>query len=233
MTARLQNFLLSLVRAVLERNDGTDRINAAMLELPETALLHSLGYIGPDGDLSKDAFVQYFDLIPTLVPPPDVQAWCLNFGLLDIQWKRASGPLKDTSRAFVCLNVILILIGSKESAWFHELAHLVFSKIPKALVLKLVEAAKVYPTVFSDGVTEKVTDPDTGKVAVLPKGSYLNLNGFYCGLDHSGKENETDELWAALFAQYCCKLPLDDNLCSVLFEITEAISMTSEVSERV
>ena len=131
---RLHSFLLSLVREVLRRNDETDQVNAVSLEKPEAASLQALGYIKREGQLSKEAFFHYFDLVPSLAPPPEAQTWCSEFGLEGIQWKIARGPLKRTSRAFICLNIIVIRLGSPPSTWLHELAHLAFSRIPKALV---------------------------------------------------------------------------------------------------
>ena len=218
-----KNFLISLVRDVLERNTGDDGIDMALTNTPHVASLQASGYIGPDFHLSKDAFLRYFELQPSLTPPPEVLAWCTDFGVTEVRWKRVNGILKNKSRAFPALNVVVIRPGSRPSAWLHELAHLVFARILRKQIDALMKAAEVYPKVYSNGDTETVADPHNGRKAKLPQGLYLNINGFYCGLDHSGKENEDDELWASLFAQYCEKLPLHSGVSAALEKIIDGL----------
>jgi hypothetical protein len=125
-----------------------------------------------------------------------------------------------------------VFIGEKAgpATWFHELGHVLSPRIDKERMTQLGKAAQEhYPVVSSENVSNAV-DPDTLRATALPKGIYLNINGKYCGLDHSGPDADAvnDEVWAIVFSEHCSGFGLPVKIGTMVSEIIASLSGATE-----
>jgi len=206
------------VREALSR-PGEDTIDTSKRNPKTVQALRSSGFILQDEDsLTKEAFLTYFEAFDEIECPHEVQRWIDRFAISEIHWRRPSGILEtqipqERGKAYPLLSTVFIGKKAGLATWFHELGHLLHQRIDKDRTAALAQIARTtYPVVSSDEVSDAI-DPDTLQTTSLPEGVYLNINGQYCGLDHSGDSEDAmnDELWAILFTEHCkgCELPSD------------------------
>ncbi len=222
------------VREALSR-PGEDTIDTGKRNPKTVQALRSLGFILQDEDrLTKEAFLTYFEAFDEIDCPHEVQRWIDRFTISEIHWRRPSGVLEtqipqERGKAYPLLSTVFIGKKAGPATWFHELGHLLYQRIDKDITTALAQIARAtYPVVSSDEVTDAV-DPDTLEKTPLPKGVYLNINGQYCGLDHSGKGEDAtnDELWAILFTEHCKGFDLPANLQTFLKGILASLEPLS------
>lgn len=210
---------------------GDDRI-AIVRRNPKTVqALRSLGFIGTEQDnLTTQAFLAYFETFEELECPQAVQLWVDRFGITDLHWRKPSGIIKDRmpqelGKAYPPLATVFIGRCAGASTWFHELGHIVYSRIDRGQMAKLVAAATAhFPVISNDQVTD-AGDPITLKSISLPAGRYLKINRRYCGLDHSGPDAdaEADEMWAVLFSEFCGGFEFPVNIRAILEGIVNTL----------
>lgn len=222
------------VREVLA-HPGEDSINTGRRNSKIVQALRSMGYIMQHEDsLTKEAFLAYFEEFPELHCPPEVQELADRFAIPTIHWRRPSGAIlsqmpQERGKAYPLLATVFIGSKAGSATWFHELGHMVFSRLDREDVTSLAEATRsFYPVVSSDEVAD-AADPDTLQTIPLPKGLYLNINRQYCGLDHSGDDEEavSDEIWAILFAEHCKGVELPADIHVILERITFKLQVGS------
>lgn len=221
-----RKLLFVFVREALAR-PGEDSIDTAKRNTKIVEKLRALGFIAPSDDsLTKEAFLAYFETFEEMQCPKPVEDWVHRLNVSDLRWRRPSGfMLSQMAQGFGKTYPPLATIFIGENAflrtWFHELGHVVYPRIDKERVSRLVTATKLYfPVVSSDRVSAAL-DPTTLKATTLPKGIYLKMNGQFYGLDHSGPgaNAENDELWAILFGEYCSGFELPPSVLAILEEI--------------
>lgn len=195
-----------------------------------------MGFILPnENSLTKEAFLAYFETFDEVRCPSDVQKWVDRFHVSDLRWRRPSKFMmtqmeQGRGKAYPLLTTVFIGETAMSRTWFHELGHLVYSRLEKELVSRLVLAAREhFPVVSSERVPVAI-DTSTMKPTAVLKGSYLKINGMLCGLDHSGPgaDGENDELWAILFAEYCEGSELPLKIRAIVEEIITALSPRQE-----
>ena len=209
MSPAERKLLFVFVREALASGDDavqTSRRNPTIVQA-----LRSMDYLGSDEDcLTKAAFHAFFDTFTGLICPHEVQPWLVRLHATDIRWRKPAGLIlaqmpQERGKAYPQLATVFIGRHAGLGTWFHELGHVVFSRLAKDDVSSLATAAKqLYPVVSSDEVSD-AQDPVTFTGTALPNGLYLNINRQYCGLDHSGEDEEAvkDEIWAILFSEHC------------------------------
>lgn len=226
-----RKLLFVFVREALAHLDD-DRIALARRNPKTVHALRSLSFIAANEDsLTTQAFLAYFETFEELECPPAVQHWVDRFAITDLHWRKPSGTIKDRmpqelGKAYPPLATVFIGRSAGASTWFHELGHVVYSRIDRERIAKLVAAATAhFPVISNDEVTD-AADPVTLKSIALPKGKYLNINRRYCGLDHSGLEAdaETDEMWAILFSEYCGGFEFPTSIRAILEQIVSDLT---------
>ena len=209
MSPTERKLLFVFVREALASGDDsveTSRRNPAIVQA-----LRSRGYLQPDEDcLTKEAFLAFFDTFSELTCPHEVQPWLVRLHATDVRWRKPAGLIltqmpQERGKAYPMLATVFIGRNAGLGTWLHELGHLLFSRLVKDEVSSLAATAKdLYPVTPGALVTD-AQDPVTFTGTALPSGLYLNINRQYCGLDHSGEDEDAvkDEIWAILFSEYC------------------------------
>lgn len=189
--------------------------------------LRALGFIEPHEDSPTDTgYSAYFESFEPIEPPGEVQAWAERFRLTDIRWRRPSGVIKNQmpqqrGKAYPGLRTAFIGDRAEATTWFHELGHIVYPRIDKGQIRRLATVARgCCPVVAADSVSNAL-GPATRQPSAMDSGLYLNVNGKYCGLDLSGKDEDAidDEIWATLFAEHCTGFGLPQAVRAVLEEV--------------
>lgn len=202
-----------------------DKLNLQGIDSQIVAQLREQGYLERLEDvITPKALLQYFEKLPKLNCPEEVQKRVEEFCKHPPIWRQPGRSVKlkyGYGLAFCDLNTIFVAHGADRKTYWHELAHLLFGKIRSELALKLSKVAQAeYDVLNADQITGAI-NPRSGKREPLPKGRYICVNGRYCGIDHSGaaEEQQSDEIWASLFAEYCAGDPLVETVQQIMEEI--------------
>lgn len=198
------------------------------------AQLQQEGYIDVEYQMTEAAFLLYFERFEKLQCPPSVQLWVDNLNIGEIQWRRAAGIIQaclqqNRGCAYAPFRTIFIGDESDDRTWYHELGHVCYYlKIVAPDKARLAtEARKQLQFLHSHEITN-AADPVTGQPIRLPDGMYIVINKRYCGLDHSGSDEDVqnDEIWAHLFAEYCCSREMPETVVAIMD------SMLAEIKDR-
>jgi hypothetical protein len=233
MSPAERKLLFVFVREALTAGDDavdTTRQNPAIVQA-----LRAAGHFQGDSNcLGNDAFLEYFSTFPELACPSEVQPWVVSLHATHVRWRAPAGMVvklmpQERGKAYPALATVFIGRNADLGTWFHELGHLLFPRLMKDEVSSLAAAAKeLYPVVSSTTVADAL-DPVTFNVTALPGGLYLNINRQYCGLDHSGDNEEAfiDEIWAILFSEHCKGVTLRGPLQAMVETIVAGLESPS------
>jgi len=226
MEPNLNKFLHVLVRDVLSRSDGTYTIEAKRRDHRHLTALRDLGYVAGI-ELTDSAFRNFFATFETIDCPASVQKWVNDLGAC-VTWKRAAGLILrqlGEDSGVTRGEYVFIRDGANLHTWFHELGHVVFDRINPDHVAMLESEVKRHYRVRSASELEGGTaHPVTNTQCHPTEGIYLTMNGRHHGLDHSGKDAITDEMWAIMFGTYCSGLDLKAGVRVVVEKIVSSLS---------
>ena len=219
-----------IVGEVLSRS-GDDSLDTKRRKPNVVLPLNSTGFIEPNGDgLTKQALLTYFETFGTLDAPHDVKEWADRFAIPELRRRRPNQLLRQRGQIYQLFATMFIGEKAGLRTWFHELGRVVCTRIDKERIARLAVAAKKYFLVISNDEVSNAIDPDMMQKTTLPKGLYLKTNWRYCGLDHSGEEENTvnDEIWAILFSEYCGGFEFPPKVRGILEEIITGLTIRQD-----
>ncbi len=226
MEPNLNKFLHVLVREVLSRSDGTYTIEARRRDHRHLAALRDLGYVAWF-ELTDSAFRAFFATFETIECPDSVQKWVNDLDAR-VAWKRATGLiLRQLGEDYGVTRgeYVFIRDGANLHTWFHELGHVVFDRIsPDHIVMLESEVKRHYRVRSAQELEGGTAHPVTNMQCRPAEGIYLTMNGRHHGLDHSGKDAITDEMWAIMFETYCSGLDLKEGVRAMVEDIISSLS---------
>ena len=217
------------------------RINLTGINSDYIAQLREQAYLDPIKDeLTPKALLRYFEKCPVLDCPSDVQQWVKRLCPVPPVWR---SPVKAVRKAlggygglaYCDENTIFVSQNESSDTFYHELAHLLFLRIPHELVKRLDDEARNHFSVRTHREIPDALDPKKSKPVRVPAGKYMLINRKYCGLDHSGTSNDAqrNEIWAHLFSEYRAGLTRSGyGVPERIQSIIEEIIMALEISAR-
>jgi hypothetical protein len=224
-----QKLVFQIVEAALEaEGDNFDPVVASEV-LPR---LRDLGFVEADGSRpSEAAYSEYFCSFELLTPPKLVDDWARALFRPTIYWRKPIGEMRTLmapqhrGRSFPQLATAFIGKHADIVTWFHELGHIVYTRLDKYERAAFAPCVHEHGLIFTSDGTQPAIDAGTSAHVSLPPEKYLAIGGRLLGLDHSGTDEDAvnDECWAAIFGLGFANVPVPTPVADVFETIIERL----------